>query len=138
MQLQATQGKELAIRLKSEIGALASIARLIADKGINIRATSADVCGGEAIVRLVTDDNLRAGDALREQGYNVDEENVVLLDLHSKPGTLHRISESLAREKIDIYHVYGSAPGLGDECLLVLHSANDDHALVTLNEELSR
>jgi len=138
MELKAVQGKELVLELQSDVGVLSRIARLMADKGINIRAVTAEALNGGAIVRLVSDDNLRAGDALREHGYDVRDENVLLLSLHSKPGMLHRIAEALAKDAIDIRHIYASGAEYGDACLVVLKTANDDHALVELNEERSK
>jgi hypothetical protein len=85
-------------------------------------------------VRLVTDDNLRAGDILAEKGHEPGEEHCILLELPHKPGILKRVSEVLAREEIDIHYVYGSALGQDDQCLLVLHTDNDERALAKLSQ----
>lgn len=133
MELKANQGKELVLHVRNAIGVLAEFARLLADKGINIQAIWASVDGDDATVRMVTDDHLHAVDALREHHYKPREQSVILLRLPSKPGMLRHLSEQLARAGIDIRHVYASAPEREAACLLVLHTADDARAFVTLN-----
>jgi hypothetical protein len=85
------------------------------------------------VIRLVTDDNLRARKALAAKKYVVHEENVILVELPHKPGILKRITEALVREEIDIRLVYATALVGQEKCLMVLHTSNDDHALARLN-----
>ncbi|HNF59807.1 MAG TPA: hypothetical protein PLN89_09550, partial [Elusimicrobiota bacterium] len=61
--LKATLGKEIVVRRTNEIGALADIAKTVAEKGIGILAVSGWVEGSEGVFRLLVDDALRAGDA---------------------------------------------------------------------------
>jgi hypothetical protein len=91
------------------------------------------ICGGDSVIRLVTDDNLRARDALSAKNYVVDEEDVIVAELAHKPGVLKRIAEALVPEEIDIRLVYATALVGQDKCLLVLHTSNDQHALSRLN-----
>jgi hypothetical protein len=130
----AKQGKEIVLKLKNEIGLLSEIGKLLAEKGVSILAVSATVCGEDGVLRLVTDDNLRTGDALAEQGYTPHEEDVILLEVPHKPGMLKRMAEVLAGENIDILNVYATALDEQEKCLLVLHTSGDEHALPKLNK----
>ncbi|WP_269522480.1 ACT domain-containing protein [Coraliomargarita parva] len=134
MHLKATQGKEVVVKIANRIGVLANLAQYLADRGINLLAVNAQVTGNEATIRLVTDDNLRADDILREHGYNPHEEDVVLLSIPHKAGMLHRVSEILAEAMIDIREIYASAWEMEGNCMLVLHTNNDAQALVRFNE----
>ncbi|MHC4406515.1 MAG: hypothetical protein ACYTG0_43375, partial [Planctomycetota bacterium] len=78
-------------------------------------------------------DNLRAKDALTDKGYAPEEQDVILVELLHKPGMLKHVAEILSYEKIDISHVYATALGQDEKCLLVLHTSNDVHALPRLN-----
>ena len=49
--------------------------------GLELRAVNAVAVGGSSIVRLVTDDNLRAADVLREHHYAPEEASAVLVEL---------------------------------------------------------
>ena len=131
--LEARQGKEIVLRMKSRIGLLFEVSKLLAEKGVSILAVSGIVTGEECTIRLVTDDGLRTKEALLEKGYDPQEENAILIELPHKPGILKHISDSLTREDIDIYHIYATALDRNDSCLLVLHTADDEHAIPTLN-----
>jgi hypothetical protein len=131
--MKAKMGKEVIVRVHNEIGVLAQLARLIADKGINILAVSAWVEGADAVIRLITTDNLRVVDALREKRYNPRENGVVLLEVGHKPGVLRHITEKLAEKGIDLHHLYATAPDSQDNILVAFGSANNDQAIVLLN-----
>ncbi len=130
---EAKQGKEIVLTVENQIGMLSDLSKLLADKGVSILAVSGYVVDNQCVVRLITDDNLRTKDALVERGYTPKEEDAVLLELPHKPGILRRIADALAEEQIDIRHLYATAMLEHDECLLVLHTSNDAHAIVVLN-----
>jgi len=130
--LNARIGKEVVVRVRNEIGVVAQLTRLIADKGINIVAVNGWVEGPDAVIRLVTGDNLRVMDALREKHYNPHEKDVVLLEAGHKPGKLRHITETLAKEGIDLLHLYASATEDTGKCLVVFECTNNDRAVVLL------
>jgi len=132
--LEAKQGKEIVLSVKNEIGLLFELSKLLAEKGVGILAINATVCGEECVIRLVTDDNLRTRDALVDKGYAADEEDVILVEVLHKPGMLKRVTEVMAGEKIDVHHAYATASEDQEKCLLVLHSANDEHVLPKLHQ----
>jgi hypothetical protein len=131
--LKTKPTKEVVIRVPNAIGTLNEIARMIADKGINILAVSAWVEGAQAVIRLVTDDSVRVLDVLRTQKYEAREGDVLIAEPTHKPGMLHRITEKLAKAEIDIHHLYATASTSQAQCLLVFATANNDRAMVLLN-----
>jgi hypothetical protein len=131
--LKARLGKEVVLRVENEVGVLDQIARTVAEKGVDVVATCAWVEGPLAIVRLVTDDNLRVVDALRSKNYAPKEADVVLTEVPHKPGMLRHVTERLARGGVDIHHLYASTTSEQGESLVVLATANNDHAAVLLN-----
>jgi hypothetical protein len=132
--LKAEQGKELIIKVLNDIGVLADISRIVADKGISIRAVSCWVEGQDGVIHLVTDDNLRAGDALRKSKFNVREAGVVIAELPHKPGMLKHLTETLKAAKIDIHHLYASAHSADAKCLTVFSTSDNDRAIVEINK----
>ncbi len=131
--LKARQGKEIVLRMADKIGALAAFSKIVAERGVNILAMSAWVEEAEAVIRLVTDDTLRTMDVLREHGYDPQERDVVLLDAAHKPGILRHLTDTLAKENIDLSHVFASATIDQDMCLVVLNSSDNERAIVLLN-----
>jgi hypothetical protein len=131
--LKARPGKEVVLRVENEVGVLDQIARTVAEKGVDIVATCAWVEGPEAVIHLVTDDNLRVVDALRSKNYAPKEADVVLTEVPHKPGMLRHVTERLAKGSIDIHHLYASTTSEQGESLVVLATANNDRATVLLN-----
>lgn len=133
--LKTKPAKEVIVRMPNAIGALDGIAQTIADKGINIHAVCGWVEGAEAVIRLVTDDSVRVIDALKKTRtlYAVREADVLVTETPHKPGMLHRMTEKLAQEGIDLHHLYATASASQAQCLVVFASANNDRAMVLLN-----
>ena len=127
-------GKEAVVQVPNQMGVLHQVARIVSDKGIDIRAAVATVEGGDAIVRLVTDDHLRTMDALREHNLNPQEARVVLVEVANRPGLLRHVTERLISEKIDLAYLYASATTAAEKCLVIFASNNNDRAVVALNE----
>lgn len=133
--LKARLAKEVVLRLPNEIGTLNSIAKSLADKGINIMAVCAWVERDQAVIRLVTDETARTGDTLRARGYDIREADVVATEVPHKPGMLRHITERLADGDIDIHHMYATSGSSQDRCLVVFATANNDGAIVRLNAD---
>jgi hypothetical protein len=131
--LKARLGKEVVVRVANKIGELARLTKLLAERGANILAASAWVEGEEAVIRLVTDDTLRATDLLRDQDYHPEQRTVVLVDAPHKPGILRHLTDLLLRENIDLMHLFGSATIDQDICLVVLCSSDNERAVTLLN-----
>lgn len=130
---KAHSGKEIVVRVKNEIGILADLSKVVAEKGINILAINSWVENGEGAIRLVTEDNLRAGEALQAHGYKVDEKEMVSVEAQHTPGLLRHITQMLAKESINITHMYASATINQDICLVILATDNNERAIVLLN-----
>ena len=125
-------GKEIAVVAENKIGILSSVAKKLAERGINITAISAQGPGGVALMNLVVDEHLRATDLLRKSGFAFRISNVLLLEAEDRPGVLLAITRKLASAKIDILNIYGSAPASYGPCILVLSTSNNQKAIVQL------
>ena len=128
------QSQEIVVKRRNDVGILFELSTLLSDRGVNILGVSAGVCGEECLIRLMTDDNRQAKDVLAANNFTPDEEDVVLVRLLHRPGTLKQVTKALAQEGIDLRHVYAAADREQDKCLLVFHSSNDESALAKLQE----
>ncbi|MFH1800473.1 MAG: ACT domain-containing protein [Candidatus Omnitrophota bacterium] len=125
-------GKEFVVVSENKVGVLSKVAALLADRGIDIVAISAQAAGGVALMNFVTDDTLHTRDLLAKKGLKAQENTVLLLEVVDRPGVLMRITRKLAAQKIDILNVYASAPVSYGPCTLVIATNNNQKALVTL------
>ncbi len=124
--------KEVVVTVVNEIGILADVSKILTDHGLNIEAVSgyADK-DNNAKVMIITDDNLRASDALKKSGYKSLKENeVIILELENKPGALRLVTKSLATEGIDIKQIYGTACSANCPARIVVSTSDNQKALV--------
>lgn len=82
----------------------------------------------------MTDDNLRAIDALRAHNYAPEEIDSIDVLMHHSPGMLSSVCEKIGDGGINIRYLYASSPVSDESCLAVLSTNNNDRALVLLNE----
>jgi hypothetical protein len=130
--LAVTQGQEVILRMRNDIGILFELSTLLTARDVNILALSGAVCGETCLVRLLADDHLKAKDVLVEHHFTPEEETVVLVELSHRPGMLKQVTKALAQEGLDISHIYAAATRAQDRCLLVFHCSNDEEALARL------
>jgi len=128
----AKRGQGIVVRTANKIGALADFARVVAERDVGILAMSAWVEDTEAVIRLICDDTPRTMDVLRDSGYDPQERNVVLVEAAHQPGILLQLAETLARENIDISHLFTSAVDKS-ECLAVLNTSDNERVIELLN-----
>jgi hypothetical protein len=129
----ARQNKEIVLTVVNEIGVLNEIVKAVSEKGLSILAITASPAGACAVIRLITEDNLRAADELRHRDYAPMEVGVVTVEVPHKAGMLRMVTERLGKAGIDIKHIHGSALIDAERSLLVLSTADDDRAVVVLN-----
>jgi hypothetical protein len=129
---RARQGKGIVVRTANKTGALAEFSAIFAESDVSILAMSAWVEDTEAVIRLICDDTPRTMDILRDSGYEPQERDVVLVDAAHQPGILRQLTDKLARENIDISHLFACAVDK-NECVAVLNTSDNDRTIELLN-----
>jgi hypothetical protein len=129
----ARSAKEIVVKVRNDIGVLHQMCKIIAEKGINILAVHGVAEGENGIVRLLTEDNRRAADALQSMNFAPTEADCVVVEMAHKPGILKSITEKLANEGIDIHHLYASGPETAETSLVVFASSDNQRAVVVLS-----
>lgn len=123
--------KEIVVSCENKIGSLANISKILADHDINIEGAAGYAEDGEAKIMLVTDDNLRAKEAIQKAGYkSVKESEAVMVDMMNKPGALKNLTAKLASEKIDIKYTYGTACAEACPARIILSTSNNEKAFI--------
>ncbi len=129
------RGKEMAVGVLNEIGALSRITSLLADHGINIEAIMgySTAMGERAELMFITNNNLKAAEALVEHGYGlINEHDVIIIELENRPGTLKNISEVLTQEAINITYIYTTTCNSGCPAKIVLATSDNNRAFDVL------
>ena len=91
------------VQLQNRPGALATLARSIANRGINIEEVAAGGTGGFGYASLTTSDETGTRDVLRGCGYEFVEGVSVLVQVADVPGALAYIAERLGSRGISIH-----------------------------------
>ncbi len=98
--------EQLSVFLENKSGRLSEVTRVLADKGVNIRALCIADTSDFGILRLIVSDNEKALESLKTKGFTVAKTEVVAVEVQDKPGGLAQILELLDRENISVEYMY--------------------------------
>jgi hypothetical protein len=118
--------RQLTVTVANRPGALARIAQILAENKINI--TGVDSSGVKRKVRLLVSNTGKARRVLRAAGLRAQVEDVVVITLSDRPGTLAQAAGKLARRRININYSYGTAARGAKRAAIVLGVANPRRA----------
>ncbi|HUP34490.1 MAG TPA: ACT domain-containing protein [Candidatus Limnocylindria bacterium] len=119
---------QLTLSLVSRPGTLATLARTLADAGVNIIALSAAETSGRGKIRLLVNDPVLARRALRKAKYHATEQPAFMLRLRNKPGALARVAARLAKERINVRSIYATTAGRGAAGVVLTVGGNPSKA----------
>ena len=129
------KGKEILVGVLNEVGALAKITSFLVNHSINIEAILgyATEEGQQAGLMFVTDDNFAAIEMLTEYGYHdVRENDVIIIEIENRPGSLKNISECLAGNNININYLYCTTCSGGCPAKVILSTSDNEMAAKVL------
>ena len=112
--------KQLTVSLENRPGALAEVARVLADAKVNIVALLGSAAGTQGSAQLVLDNIGNAKKALNKAGTSYTEGTLEQFELSNKPGALAEAAEKLAKKWMNIDSAYATvASGTKKAVLLV-------------------
>ena len=106
--IKAALDKQLLVTVDNQVGVLAHLIEVISLAGINMVAICAYAVANQGIIMIVTENNEKAKGLLMAKGYQVREEEVIVLTVENKPGALQTLTQRIADAGIDVTLVYGS------------------------------
>lgn len=114
--------KQLSIRAADRPGTLARIAETLAKSNINIQGI--DASGAQGLVRVLVSNPARAARALQKAKIRARVDDVVVVSLADRPGTLGRAARKLAARRLNIDYAYGTAARGGKRAVIVFGVKN--------------
>lgn len=136
--ISAELDRQLMIRIDNQLGTLADITGILGEANINLVALCAYTFEKTCVLMFVTDDNNAAKKLLESHEFEIREDEVILLKIGNKPGSLKEVSESFAKEGIDMRLSYGSVDKDADQCQMVLITDNNLDAMMIIKTQLER
>jgi len=124
---------QLTVTTADKPGILAEITSVLAKDKINIEAICAYGDETEAICYLIVRNNEKAKKALKASGWDVKEEEVVVIDLENNPGALNTIANKLKKLNVNLRYCYGTTTEAAGPCHFVLKATDNDLAVNALS-----
>jgi len=125
---------QLAVFLSNRPGALAKVCEELAKAEINIHALTISDTVDHSIVRMVVSDPTKALMMLGEGGMIALEAEVLMIESDNEPGALARISNHLAKAKVNIEYAYLATSADSKKGLMILRTSNTESAMAVLRE----
>ena len=114
--------------LDKKPGVLARITDLLARKKVNIEGISVAETSDASLIQLVVDKATEAEKVLKQGGFSFDVQDVVVLHLPDRPGSLHTVARQLAKQGLSLNYLYATTGG----------ESKDESTIVISGEDLKR
>ena len=126
------KAKQLTAWVEDRPGMLGEVASALGAKRINIVAFMAGVVEGRGGIRVVVDKPAAAKKIFEERGWETTEENVVVVTLADKPGSLGNVANKLGEAGLNIGYAYTGSAGRARKVNTYFAVADLDAALKAL------
>lgn len=126
--------EQISVFLENKAGRLAEVTRILSEAGVNIRALSLADTSDFGILRLIVNDNEKAKEALKANGFTVGKTDVVAVEVEDRPGGLHKILDILRRAGINVEYMYAFVQQSGNNAVIIFRFDNLDEAVRVLTE----
>jgi len=111
--------KQVSVMLPNKPGQLEMLCKKLAAARIDLRAVSVVEGADEAIVRFVADKTAVARQLVKEANFGHVVNDVLLIDMVNRPGTMAKVAAQLTKAGVNIQYVYGSsAPGASEAAIV--------------------
>lgn len=97
----------LSVFVVNEPGKLEKITRVLADRGLNIRAFSVSSAGEFGVLRVLVSDPEAGCAALKENHFTVTKRRILVALIDDRPGALHELLVTLSSARINVEDCYG-------------------------------
>jgi hypothetical protein len=106
--------RNLTLVLHDKPGELARLGEVLGDAGVDLRGLAAFTGEGNGIIHLLVEDDAaaRATEALQRAKIGLaDDREVLVVDIHDRPGTLGELARELAAVNVNIELAYSTFGG---------------------------
>jgi hypothetical protein len=124
--------QQISIFAENKPGHIAAPCRLLAEKGIDIRALSVADTQQFGILRIIVSDPQQATAVLQTAGYVVKTTEVLAVEVEDRPGGLSKILTAFDQTTINIEYMYAFPFGQGERAVLIFRFNDPDGAAAAL------
>ncbi len=112
--------KQMSVFVENTTGRLADLTKILADNGIDIKASTIADTVDFGILRCIVPDPEKATEILKEAGFTASITEVVAVSLEDKPGGLHKVLKILSEAQIGVDYIYSTIKSQEDEAVIMI------------------
>lgn len=126
--------EQISIFIENKSGRLAEVARVLGQKGINIRALALADTSDFGILRLIVDQTDLAKVTLKEGGFTVSKTEVVAVEVPDQPGGLSGILDVLDNARVNVEYMYAFVERCGGNAVIIFRFDDPEAAIRVLTD----
>ncbi len=126
--------KQISIFLENRAGRLDTVAKLLGENEINIRALSLADTSDFGILRLIVDKPDRATEVLKYYNFTLSQTDVVAVEVPDTPGGLASVLDVLSNAKVNVEYMYAFVEKATEKAALVFRFDDVDAAIEVLKK----
>lgn len=112
--------KQMSVFVENTTGRLAELTRVLADNGVDIKASCIADTVDFGILRCIVDNPEEATKVLKANGFTASITEVIAVELEDRPGGFADVLEVLAKEKIGVDYIYSTIRSKAGAAVIVL------------------
>lgn len=129
------RAEQISIFLENKEGRLAEVTAILRDADVNIRALSLADTTDFGILRLIVDNNQKAEEALKREGFTVGKTNVIAVEVDDRPGGLNRVLDPITEAGVNVEYMYAFANPQSKNAIMIFRFNDLDKAIAILKEQ---
>lgn len=124
----------MSVFVENTTGRLAELTRVLANDGIDIKASCIADTVDFGILRCIVDDPEEATKVLKSNGFTASITEVIAVELADRPGGFADVLEVLAAEKIGVDYIYSTIRSKEGTAVIVLKVEDPQQAIDVLQK----
>jgi hypothetical protein len=126
---------QLSIFLENKKGRLYDVCSFLGKQGVNIRALTVAESDNFGVLRILVKDPHATAQALKDNGFVVNETEVLAVEVDDKPGGLARVLAVINKHHINVEYMYGFVEPALKKALMVFRFDDVSKAAEILKAE---
>jgi hypothetical protein len=126
--------EQISVFLENKSGRLSEVTRALGAGGVNVRALTLADTTDFGILRLIVDDNAKAVELLKKQGFTVGTTSVVAIEVPDRPGGLADILDRIGQAGLNVEYMYAFVERRSDNAVVIFRFDETEKAIAVLQK----
>ncbi len=124
--------KQMSVFVENTTGRLAELTRILAEHGIDIKASTIADTVDFGILRCIVPNPEEATKILTEAGFTASITEVIAVSIEDKPGGFHKVLQILADNDIAVDYIYSAIQAKDDKAIIMIRVEEQEKAIRVL------